>query len=125
MKLLVPDIIAGHIIGKGGKGLTELKNKYGGNLVLSRAREYYPGTGERVVAITGKIIEIVNINHYIMDKMVNGDPSFENSELFEEIRSKGRGAKTLIVVPHKTAGMVIGRGGSSVKQIKVGCFLVD
>merc|ERR1712168_270455 len=112
LKLLLPNVIAGHIIGKGGSYLMELKAKYGGHIRLSGNKEYYPGTEERVVAVTGKISEIIALNYYIMDKVLNTGR--------EPLRD-GRGDKTKIVVTNFGAGMIIGKGGVTIRQIQEEC----
>jgi len=109
LKLLVPNVIAGHIIGKGGSYIGELKSKYGGHIVLSGNKEYYPGTEERIVVLTGKVTEIIDLNYYIMDNVLNTGR--------EPLRD-GRGDKTKMVVTNPSAGLIIGKGGATVKQIQ-------
>jgi len=121
LKLLVPNVIAGHIIGKGGSYLAELKSKYGGHIRLSGNHEFYPGTDERVICLTGKVSEITDLCTYIMDKVLN-------TEHGEPLRNN-RGDKTLIVVTHKGAGLCIGKGGATMKELRettgVRCGIAD
>jgi len=112
LKLLLPNVIAGHIIGKGGTYIGELKAKYGGHIRLSGNKEYYPGTEERVVALTGKVSEIIDLNYYIMDRVLNTG---------REPLREGRGEKTKMVVTNLGAGMIIGKGGVTIKQIQEDC----
>jgi len=44
LKLLVPNYVAGALIGKGGTVLRELIASFGGYIRISSGGEYYPGT---------------------------------------------------------------------------------
>ena len=53
LKILIPNYAAGAIIGKGGTNIGDLQNQYGAKIRLSPSREFYPGTEERIVVLTG------------------------------------------------------------------------
>ena len=114
MKLLVPNYAAGGLIGKGGTLITEMQNKFGGNIRLSSNREYYPGTDERVVVVTGEVNQIIDFNNHIMEKVL-GDPSKQSER---SPRDEGRGQKVKIVLTNAAAGLLIGRGGLTIKAIQ-------
>ena len=114
LKLLVPNYAAGGLIGKGGTLITEMQNKFGGNIRLSSNREYYPGTGERVVIVTGEVNQIIDFNNHIMEKVL-GDPSKQSET---SPRDEGRGQKVKIVLTNAAAGLLIGRGGLTIKAIQ-------
>lgn len=65
---------------------------------MSKASEFYPGTTERVCLISGPAEGILQINDFFLD-------NFSSSAV-------------KILVPNSTAGMIIGKGGSFIKQIK-------
>merc|ERR1711894_300300 len=69
LKLLVPNDAAGAIIGKGGTNLVDLKNRYGASIRLSHNKEFYPGTHERLLVLTGEVSQIIDLNNYIIDKI--------------------------------------------------------
>jgi len=108
LKVLIPNVIAGHLLGKGGSNLAELSNKYGGHIRLSGNKEYFPGTDERVVIINGAISEIVSLSKFIMDKTANPGR--------EQLR-EGRGEMAKIVVTNDSAGLLIGKRGATMKKI--------
>jgi len=108
LKLLIPSGICGHVIGKAGSYIAELKTKYGGHIMISGVKDCYPGTNERVLLIKGAQEEINNLNYQIMERMTTG--TF--------ILPDGRGDKTKILLTPLGAGMIIGKGGATIKQIK-------
>merc|ERR1719392_51853 len=103
LKLLVPNVAVGALIGKGGALLSELKSKCGGNIRISAAREYYPGTQERVVVLTGDINQITDLNNHVMENV---------QEKMKSFPSDGDYANNVkIVLTNDAAGLLIGRGG--------------
>ena len=44
LKVLVPSIAAGAIIGKGGETITQVQKDSGANIKMSKANDYYPGS---------------------------------------------------------------------------------
>jgi len=107
LKLLIPSSICGHVIGKGGSYIAELKNTYGGHIMISAVKHYYPATNERILLIKGTTEEINNLNYQIMERVTTG----------REPLPDGRGEKTKILVTPLGAGMIIGKAGSTIKQI--------
>lgn len=97
-KILVPATAAGRIIGKGGTTIAQLQKDAGARVKMSKASEFYPGTTERVCLISGPIEGILKINDFFME-------NFSSTSI-------------KILVPNSTAGMIIGKGGSYIKQIK-------
>ena len=43
VKVLVPSIAAGAIIGKGGETITQIQKETGANIKMSKANDFYPG----------------------------------------------------------------------------------
>ena len=67
---MIPNYAAGAIIGKGGSNIGELQERYGAKIRLSPSGEFYPGTEERIVIVTGEVNQIVDMNNYIIDKVL-------------------------------------------------------
>ncbi|VEL25016.1 unnamed protein product [Protopolystoma xenopodis] len=116
-KILVPSIAAGAIIGKGGEAITHIQNKTGAKVKMSKANDFYPGTSERVCLILGTIEAIMEVYKYISEKI------YEKPDTLPRITSEGRmpmerHKQVKILVPNSTAGMIIGKGGNFVKEIK-------
>lgn len=97
-KVLVPAAAAGRIIGKGGTTIAQLQREAGARVKLSKPSEFYPGTTERVCLISGPVEGILKINDFFME-------NFSSTSI-------------KILVQNSTAGMIIGKGGSYIKQIK-------
>lgn len=114
LKLLVPNYAAGAIIGKGGANIGDLQRRYGASIRLSHNREFYPGTDERIAILTGEVSQIIDFNNYIIDKVYQ-DASEAPAK---RPRDADRGQQVKIVVPNSTAGLVIGRGGSTIKALQ-------
>lgn len=94
----MPAAAAGRIIGKGGTTIAQLQKDAGARVKMSKASEFYPGTTERVCLISGPIEGILKINDFFMENFSSNSVK--------------------ILVPNSTAGMIIGKGGSYIKQIK-------
>jgi len=115
LKLTVPVYMAGALIGKGGSVMTALKQKHGGNIRISAGKEYYPGTEERVVVLTGTNDQILELLRHINEKM--SDPGRDDSMKQITIDEK-RSRKTKIVLTSLAAGLLIGKGGNTIKGIQ-------
>ncbi|XP_054709687.1 RNA-binding protein Pasilla-like isoform X2 [Uloborus diversus] len=122
-KILVPSVAAGAIIGKGGETIAQLQKEAGARVKMSKATDFYPGTTERVCLITGSVEGILRIHEFIMEKVKEKpDPNakmaidFDHKQPAE--REKQVSLNVKILVPNSTAGMIIGKGGSYIKQIK-------
>lgn len=75
---------------------------------------------ERVCLISGPSVEgILRIHEFIMEKIKEKpDPNSKVAIDFDHKLSAEREKQVKILVPNSTAGMIIGKGGSFIKQIK-------
>lgn len=112
IKVLIPNDAAGAIIGKRGANLSELKNRYGATIRISHGKEFYPGTEERIVVLTGEVSQIIDLHNYIIDKVA--DARGPNSRT----RDEHRGQQVKMIVTQNVAGLVIGKGGAIIKALK-------
>ncbi|TPP56365.1 RNA-binding protein Nova-1 [Fasciola gigantica] len=115
LKLLIPCVAAGAIIGKGGEAVEKIKRQTGARLKMSKANDFYPGTVERVCVIVGSIRACMQLTDYIMRK-VSERP--EISPCSMPFAYGERHNQLRILVPNTTAGIIIGKSGSFIKQIK-------
>ena len=90
LKILVPSIAAGAIIGKGGETIAQLQKDTNARVKMSKANDFYPGTywkyyiqfmllyiyillysgtTERVCLITGSVDAILTVLQFIMEKI--------------------------------------------------------
>ncbi|ROT73040.1 putative RNA-binding protein Nova-1 isoform X2 [Penaeus vannamei] len=128
LKILVPSVAAGAIIGKGGETIAQLQKDTNARVKMSKANDFYPGTTERVCLITGNVDAILTVLSFIMEKIKekpdpNAKPAidFDNKQTAErekQISRSARSPQVKILVPNSTAGMIIGKGGTYIKQIK-------
>ncbi|XP_053205221.1 RNA-binding protein Pasilla-like isoform X1 [Panonychus citri] len=122
-KILVPAVAAGAIIGKGGETIAQLQKDAGARVKMSKANDFYPGnyegTSERVCLISGSVDGILRIHEFIMEKIKEKpDPNAKMAIDFDHKQPAEREKQVKILVPNSTAGMIIGKGGTYIKQIK-------
>ncbi|KAL3317001.1 hypothetical protein Ciccas_004358, partial [Cichlidogyrus casuarinus] len=114
VKVLIPSAAAGAVIGKGGKSIEEEQRKTLTKIKMSKKEEFYPGSMERVCLISGCQEAVAAMLRYVMEKML------EKPE--QSISPDGRGSferqkQVKILVPNSTAGMIIGKKGSKIKEL--------
>ncbi|GAB6020511.1 hypothetical protein CHUAL_003196 [Chamberlinius hualienensis] len=120
-KILVPSVAAGAIIGKGGETIAQLQKETGARVKMSKANDFYPGTTERVCLITGTAEAIIMVHSFVMEKIrEKPDPNAKPAIDFDSKQPAEREKQSKILVPNSTAGMIIGKGGNYIKQIKEG-----
>merc|ERR1719397_248803 len=56
--MLVPSNVSGHIIGKGGETIAELRRSSCTNIMMSKANELFPGT-----QVDGCALRVMGLNH--------------------------------------------------------------
>ncbi|CAG9813646.1 unnamed protein product [Phaedon cochleariae] len=118
-KLLVPSVAAGAIIGKGGETIAQLQKETGARVKMSKSHDFYPGTTERVCLITGSVEAIINVIEFIMEKIrEKPDLTKTISDGTADGKMHERERQVKILVPNSTAGMIIGKAGNYIKQIK-------
>ncbi|XP_022817506.1 RNA-binding protein Nova-2 isoform X4 [Spodoptera litura] len=118
-KVLVPSMVAGAIIGKGGETIAQLQKDTGARVKMSKSHDFYPGTTERACLITGSVEGIMVVLDFIMDK-IKEKPELVKPfpEGLDTKMPQDRDKQVKILVPNSTAGMIIGKGGNYIKQIK-------
>lgn len=114
LKLLIPNYAAGALIGKAGANISEIQSKFGGSMRLSPNKEFYPGTDERIVVLTGEINQLVDLNNHIMEKVQTDQSQRTENRPKDEVRSQ----QIKIVLTNGAAGSLIGRGGATIKAIQ-------
>lgn len=119
LKLLIPSVAAGAIIGKGGETIAEVQKNVGARVKMSKPNDFYPGTNERVCLITGTTEGINAIVDFLVEKVKEKpDPNAKPAIDFDNKIAAEREKQMKVLVPNSTAGMIIGKGGNYIKQIK-------
>lgn len=109
IKFLLSNAEAGSVIGKGGSTINDFQMQSGARIQLSRNFEYFPGTSDRIVMVSGIIDDVLKAVDLILTKLLDefyveeggGDPRF----------------KVRLVVPNGSCGGIIGKGGSIIKSL--------
>jgi len=119
LKILIPSAAAGAIIGKGGETIAEVQQKVGAKVKLSKANDYYPGTNERVCLISGSKDAVTDVCSFVQEKVKEKpDPHSKPAIDFDSKITAEREKQVKVIVPNSTAGMIIGKGGCTIQQIK-------
>lgn len=80
---------------------------------------FYSGTTERVGLIQGPPEAALAVMDFITEKIVEKpDPTAKPAIDFDNKICAEREKQIKIIVPNSTAGMIIGKGGSFIKQLK-------
>lgn len=114
IKFLIPSSVAGSIIGRGGDRIAQIQNDANVRVKMSKANDYYPDTNERVCLVIGTIQAILTAFRLICEKINEKCENQKRSE--SDLHDRLNVIK--LIIPNNTAGFLIGKGGSFVKQIK-------
>ncbi|XP_061498119.1 RNA-binding protein Pasilla isoform X12 [Anopheles gambiae] len=117
-KTLVPSVAAGAIIGKGGETIASLQKDAGARVKMSKAHDFYPGTTERICLISGTVEGILAVLDFITDKIREKPDITKALTEADAKQAQERDKQVKILVPNTTAGMIIGKAGAYIKQIK-------
>ncbi|XP_071732940.1 protein BTR1-like [Rutidosis leptorrhynchoides] len=109
LRFLASNAEAGSIIGKGGTRISDFQSRSNARIQLSRNYEYFPGTSDRVIMVSGTIDEVLEAVELILTKLLNEFYAEEGDE--GEPRSKVR-----LIVPNGSCGGIIGKGGSMIRS---------
>ncbi|KAI4302308.1 hypothetical protein MLD38_038070 [Melastoma candidum] len=109
IRFLVSNAAAGSVIGKGGSTITDFQSQSGARIQLSRNHEFFPGTTDRVITISGGIDDVIKAVELVLSKLI----SEINLEEGDEVDPR---TKVRLVVPNSFCGGIIGRGGSTIKS---------
>uniref|UniRef100_H2ZD98 K Homology domain-containing protein n=1 Tax=Ciona savignyi TaxID=51511 RepID=H2ZD98_CIOSA len=139
LKVLIPGYAAGAVIGKGGQIIVQLQKESGAIIKLSKAKDFYPGTQDRVVLIQGTADGLMKVHNTIIEKVyefpvpkdlaaIIGDrpkqqiikPTTASPIRYVLKQSMFQSQckpRVKIIVPNTTAGLVIGKAGATIKTI--------
>lgn len=112
-KVLVPSFAAGGVIGRGGEKIAHIQKEANVKMKMSKANDYYPGTQERVcIMFAGSVSNLLKAHDYLVEK-IKEKPLDQSKPIDEE-----RESQTKMLIPNTTAGLLIGKNGVYIKQIK-------
>ena len=71
IRFLVSNAEAGSVIGKGGSTISDFQSQSGARIQLSRNHEFFPGTSDRIIMVSGTIDETLKAVDLILAKLLN------------------------------------------------------
>ncbi|KAL9232521.1 hypothetical protein vseg_007627 [Gypsophila vaccaria] len=109
LKFLVSNASAGSVIGKGGSTITDFQKDSGARIQLSRNQEYFPGTPDRIIMLSGKIDDVLKAMDLILNKLSSEIQSEDGDDVDQRF-------KVRLIVPNSCCGAIIGKGGVTIKS---------
>ncbi|XP_021897822.1 protein BTR1 isoform X5 [Carica papaya] len=109
IRFLVSNAAAGSVIGKGGSTITDFQSQSGARIQLSRNHEFFPGTTDRIIMVSGSIDEVIKAMELVLAKLLSELHSEDGNDI--EPRTKVR-----LIVPNSSCGGIIGKGGATIKS---------
>jgi len=105
---------------QGGETIAEMQKETNTKMKMSKANDFYPGTTERVCLISGMKDSIASVVATSMTKMTNflNEKMRSRPEMVAGEEPQERQNQIKVIVPNSTAGMIIGKGGAYVKEMK-------
>jgi hypothetical protein len=71
VKILVSNNVAGSLIGKAGSSINDLQTETKARIKLSQSQEFFPGTQERVVLLTGTREAVAHANAIVWERIAH------------------------------------------------------
>ncbi|XP_011622887.1 protein BTR1 isoform X2 [Amborella trichopoda] len=109
VRFLVSNAAAGSVIGKGGSTITEFQSQSGARIQLSRNHEYFPGTTDRIIMISGTVDEILTAMDFILSKLQSELHNEDGDDVDPRLKLR-------LIVPNSGCGGIIGKAGSTIKS---------
>lgn len=114
VKFLTSNIAAGVIIGRCGSNITELQQHSGARIQLSRNNEFYPGSNERVMLISGTVKSVLTALYLILAKLASGKKlDVPNGKMGP---NRDLAPQLKLVMPSLVCGAIIGKGGETIRS---------
>ncbi|KAK3159509.1 hypothetical protein QOZ80_2AG0150970 [Eleusine coracana subsp. coracana] len=107
LRFLVSNTAAGCIIGKGGSTINDFQSQSGARIQLSRSHEFFPGTNDRIIMVSGLFDEVIKAMELILEKLLDEGEEFNDAETRPKVK---------LVVPNSSCGGIIGKGGATIKS---------
>ncbi|CAK9202008.1 unnamed protein product [Sphagnum troendelagicum] len=109
IRFLISNVAAGSVIGKGGATISDYQAQSGAGIHLSRNHEYFPGTTDRIISISGIGSEVLTALHLILGKILN---EIEEDHEGQDLKTN----QVKLIVPSNVCGAIIGKGGATIKM---------
>jgi len=116
IKFLVPVYTAGAIIGAKGAEINKLKSETNTQVHLSEAQEFFPGTRERIVVVTGMEENVLEVFKRISNTLRSEEIPFKETDRGDRAEKRRKTMKCL--VPASIAGKIVGKKGETVQKLQ-------
>ncbi|KAF4045553.1 KH domain [Phytophthora infestans] len=124
----VPRELVGYIIGRGGETIRDLQMKSGAHIQIVREEEGAPQTADRFVNIAGNQ-DTLELAQKLIQNLIDERQQNQGAGGFRERDDRDRMARygginpdgsdsVEIMVPNERVGLIIGRGGCTIKAIQ-------
>ncbi|RLN47786.1 hypothetical protein BBJ28_00003884 [Nothophytophthora sp. Chile5] len=124
----VPRDLVGYIIGRGGETIRDLQMKSGAHIQIVREEEGAPPSPDRFVNISGSP-DTLELAQRLIQNLIDERAQNQSSGGFRERDDRDRmarygginpdGSDTVeLLVPNERVGLIIGRGGCTIKAIQ-------
>ncbi|KAM0942034.1 putative K domain-containing protein [Dioscorea sansibarensis] len=107
IRFLASNLAAGSIIGKGGSTINEFQAMTGARIQLSRNHEFFPGTTDRIIMVSGTFDEIMRAMELIIEKLSHEEEDGIDADGLSNLK---------LAVPNSSCGAIIGKGGATIKS---------
>lgn len=111
LRFLLSNAEAGSIIGKGGSTINDIQSKSGARVQLSRNYEYFPGTSDRIIMVSGFIDDVLKAVELVLSKLL--DEFYAEDEAHRDDPE----SKIRLIVPNSSCGGIIGKGGAIIRSL--------
>lgn len=116
IKFLVPVYTAGAIIGAKGAEISKLKSETNTQVHLSEAQEFFPGTRERIVVVTGMEENVLEVFKRISNTLRTEEIPQKETDRGDRAEKRRKTMKCL--VPASIAGKIVGKKGETVQKLQ-------
>ena len=111
-KMLMPNHLAGAIIGKNGKTIADIESRTNCELQVSGAKDFFPGTNDRIVIMSGEWKGVEECIRLVLGKLYGVSQQSND-------RQPDRSLLTKMAVPSSAVNMIIGRKGEVIKKFQM------
>lgn len=115
LKFLVTNNAAGSIIGKGGATINQLQEQSSARIKVANSSDFFPGTSERCVLITGNQNALLCAASLVVMKMQEAEQGRDGSV------DMGTPFTAKMLVPNTAVGGLIGKGGATINDMSARC----
>ncbi|XP_017247069.1 uncharacterized protein LOC108218580 [Daucus carota subsp. sativus] len=120
-KMEVPNNKVGVLIGKAGDTIRYLQYNSGARIQITRDAEADPHSGSRPVELIGTLENIIKAEKLIKDVIAEADAGGSPALVargFNTVQAAGAGEQIQIQVPNEKVGLIIGKGGETIKNLQ-------